>query len=98
LAEWILKRFSIRGIESTMGNYKISIKVEVTECMDKASEARRQEDGSFEMTISETDAISIDKCEKAFLSTGYETIRQALSDHLTSVSKKRLKNKVSRES
>lgn len=83
---------------SEMGNYKISIKVEVTESTDKASESIKQEDGSFEMTISEADAMSIDKCEKAFLATGYESMRQALSDHPTSLSKKRPYSKVSEES
>ena len=50
-----------------MGRYKIRVKVELVECNDKGEghEAVREDDGSFTMTISEGDAISIDKCENA---------------------------------
>ena len=40
------------------------------------------------MTISEQDAISIDKCESSILRTAYPTIRDAISKHLTEISKK----------
>lgn len=77
-----------------MGKYKVKVKVELIECDDdKEHDPRKQEDGSFTMTISESDAISIDKCENALLKTAFPTIREAISRHLSEVSKKKpLKN------
>lgn len=77
-----------------MGKYKVKVRVELIECnTDKEHDPRKQEDGSFTMTISESDAISIDKCENALLKTAYPTIREAISRHLSEVSKKKpLKN------
>jgi len=51
-----------------MGNYKIRVKVEFVECDDPEQDSpMKQNDGSFEMSIDEADAISIDNCEKAVL-------------------------------
>lgn len=72
-----------------MSKYKISVKVQISESNDDVSELKKQDDGSFEMTINEVDAISIDKCEKAVLETSYESIRQAVSAHLEEISKKK---------
>ncbi|MDL1989192.1 MAG: hypothetical protein LWX08_16475, partial [Deltaproteobacteria bacterium] len=49
----------------------------------------KNNDGSFSITISEQDAISIDMCEKSVLQTAYPTIREAVSKHLSEVSKKK---------
>ena len=44
-----------------MGKYKIKIKVELVECDDPGPNSpMKQNDGSFEMSIDEADAISID--------------------------------------
>ena len=60
--------------------YKIKINIEIEECKYvRVSAPEMQEDGSFEMTISEEEAIDIDKCEKALLETSYPTIREAMS-------------------
>lgn len=73
-----------------MGNYKIKVKVEVVECDNQdAHEPLEQNDGSFEMIIDGKDAFSIDKSEKALLSTAYPSIREALSKHLEEMSKKK---------
>lgn len=73
-----------------MGNYKIVVKVDIEECLEPAgSELERKGDGMFEMKISEGDAISIDRCEKALLQTNYEAVRDAISRHLSEVSKKK---------
>ena len=84
-----------------MGKYKIKVKVELIECNDdkeKEHDPTKQEDGSFTMTISESDAISIDKCENALLKTAHPTIREAISRHLSEVSKKKpLKNTKTRK-
>lgn len=77
-----------------MGSYKIKVNVEIVECTDaELSDLIKKKDGCFEMNIREEEAVSIDKCEKALLRTNYEAIRDAISRHLTEVSKKRLWNK-----
>lgn len=77
-----------------MGKYQIKVNVEIVECSeDELSEPLKQEDGSFKMCISEGDAISIDRCEQALLKTNYKAIREAISKHLSEVSKKKLLSK-----
>jgi hypothetical protein len=72
-----------------MANYKIKVKIEMVECQDAEEEGRRRrKDGRLELTMSEQQAISIDACEKALLATSYEAMREAISAHLTAVSKK----------
>ena len=74
-----------------MGSYKVKVNIELIECNDDAKEHDpiKEKDGSFTMTISERDAISIDNCEKAVLMTAYPTIRKAISKHLSEISKKK---------
>ena len=73
-----------------MGNYKIRVKVEFIECDDpEQNSPMQQNDGSFEMSIDEADAISIDNCEAAVMRTSHEAIRAALSGHLSEASKKK---------
>jgi len=73
-----------------MKNYKIKVNVEIVEC-DEAEdrEPKPTADGGLEMIIEEGTAESIDECEKALLKTNYEALRDALSKHLTAVSKKK---------
>lgn len=81
-----------------MGNYKIKIKVEVVECENQdPHKPSEQNDGSFEMIIDGKDAVSIDKSEKALLSTAYPSIREALSKHLENMSKKKSLKKPKRK-
>jgi hypothetical protein len=73
-----------------MGKYKIRVKIELVECNDvKEHDAIKEEDGIFTMTISEQDAVSIDSCESAILRTAHPTIRDAISKHLSEISKKK---------
>lgn len=73
-----------------MGKYRIRVKVELVECDDaEARGVRKEGDGDFSMTIDEKDAISIDNCEKSVLLTAYPTIRDAVSKHLSEISKKK---------
>ena len=75
-----------------MAKYKIKVRVEFVECDDTVNhEVRKDDDGSSSMIISEQDAISIDMCEKTVLQTAYPTIREAVSNHLSELSKKKLK-------
>lgn len=74
-----------------MSRFKIKVKVELVECDDfEQGDLTKQEDGSFSMIISEQDAISIDKVESSVLQTAYPTMREAVSRHLTQISKKKL--------
>jgi hypothetical protein len=52
-------------------------------------EVRPCGDGSFEMMLSDADATSIDESEQAILRTSWLAMRDALSRHLTAVSKKK---------
>ena len=81
-----------------MGNYKVRVKVEFVECDDPEQDSpMEQNDGSFEMSIDEADAISIDNCEAAVLRTSHEAIRAALSEHLSRASKKKPSKKQKRK-
>lgn len=81
-----------------MGNYKIRVKVEFVECDDPGQNSpMKQNDGSFEMSIDEAGAISIDNCEAAVLRTSHEAIRAALSKHLSQASKKKPSKKRNRK-
>ncbi len=74
-----------------MGNFRIKVKVEMVECDDaESNEPMNHENGSFSMVIDENEAVSIDKCENAVLRTAWPTIRGALSNHLSEISKKKL--------
>jgi hypothetical protein len=74
-----------------MSRFKIKVKVELLECDDfEQGDLTKQEDGSFSMIISEQDAISIDRVESSVLQTAYPTMREAVSKHLTQISKKNL--------
>ena len=74
-----------------MGKYKIQVKVELIECNGDAKEhdLKQEKDGSYTMTISEQDAIGIDSCERAVLTAAHPTIREAISKHLSEISKKK---------
>lgn len=77
-----------------MSKYKIRVKVELVECNDsEQAEPTKHKDGSFTMTINEDDAISIDNCESAILQTAHPTIREAISKHLSEISKKKPRRK-----
>jgi len=71
-------------------NYKIKVKIEIVECNDDIQpEPHQQQEGQFEFVISEKQGCSIDKCEQALLKANYPALREALSAHLTRISKKK---------
>ena len=72
-----------------MTKYRIKVHVEFVECDDTINNhPTLTNDGSFSMTISAQDSVSIDMCEKSLLQTAYPSIRDALSKHLSEISKK----------
>lgn len=73
-----------------MSRYKINVKVELVECDNsEQDDLTKHPDGSFSTAISEQDAISIDKVDSSVLQTAYPAIRDAISKHLTEISKKK---------
>ena len=49
----------------------------------------KQPDGSVQIAIADTDALRIDRGERALFQTAYPTLREALSTHLSALSKKK---------
>ena len=70
--------------------YNIKVNIEFVECeASVVDDPVKHTEGGFTISISETDAINIDKCEQSALKTVYPAIRDAVSNHLTSMSKKK---------
>ena len=82
-----------------MGKYKVKINIELIACDDDSREHGpvKEKNGGFTMTISEQDAMSIDKCEKSVLLAAHPTIRDAISKHLSEISKKKRLKKLNQE-
>ena len=76
-----------------MNRYRISVEVKIEAC-EGAMDVNpvEQAEGSFRLVISDETASSIDDCEQALLRTNYAAVRQALSAHLTALSKKKATN------
>ncbi len=76
-----------------MKRHRIRVKVEFEE-FDSESPIREQpekvSDGCFEIDLPEPLAIDIDACEQAVLAANFPAIRDALSTHLSEMSKKKL--------
>ncbi len=72
-----------------MAGYKIKINIEFIESDEDVTEIEKDEDGSFSMVLCDADAVSIDKCESSLLQTAYPAIRNALTEHLSTLSKKK---------
>jgi hypothetical protein len=67
------------------------IVIEEVEAEDarRIDEVPQRADGCFETMLSDADATSIDKSEQAILQSCWPAMREALSRHLTAVSKKK---------
>jgi hypothetical protein len=73
-----------------MSQYKMRIHVEMIPCDEAPTEKPvKADDGSVSLILSETDALSIDACEKALLETTYPILRETLATHLSAVAKKK---------
>jgi hypothetical protein len=73
-----------------MDNYKIRMKVEIVPCTESPTATPiHQDDGHVEVIMPESEAISIDRCERQLLQLAYPTLRDTLSNHLSAVSKKK---------
>ena len=71
-----------------MSNYKIEVRIEIEKTDHPVSEGMNQvADGSFNIVVPQKFAESIDKCEKALLAINYPAIREALSHHMSEISR-----------
>jgi hypothetical protein len=74
-----------------METFNVRVTIEITPSTEATTTTpQQQSDGSFQITIAEPDALSIDRCEQALLQTAYPAFRTALSTHLSAMSKKSL--------
>jgi hypothetical protein len=65
---------------------KIQVAMRATE-QDVTPDATPSDDGSFRSVIGRESGQSIDQCEQALLAVNYPAMREALSRHLSEVSK-----------
>ena len=71
-----------------MSNYAIKIQVDIRATDNEVTkEVTQSADGSFRIVVSRESGQSIDQCEHALLSVNYPAIREALSRHLSEVSR-----------
>ncbi len=88
--------FLILRKTAMLKNTKIRIKIELVETDDPIqNDPLKGSDGSFSLVVDEAKAISIDQIEKSVLTANWPAIRDAIGQHLTEVSKKKLKKKKS---
>ena len=66
--------------------YRIKVSVEFEECGD---ESECGVEGIGRIVLSEEESTSIDDVEDRLLAAGYDSMREAIADHLESVSKKK---------
>jgi len=73
-----------------MKRYRIRVEVKIEES-DEVVDTNpvEQADGSFRLVLPEETASSIDDCEQALLRTNFAAVRQAISAHLSILSKKK---------
>jgi hypothetical protein len=71
-----------------MPNDEINIQVEIRATdQDVTPEATPSNDGGFRIVINRESGQSLDQCEQALLAVNYPAIREALSRHLSEVSR-----------
>ena len=71
-----------------MPNYEIKIQVDIrTTEQEVTQDVTPSADGSFRIVMDRASGQSIDQCEQALLAANYPAIREALSRHLSEVSR-----------
>ena len=74
-----------------MKNTKVRIKIEFEDTnLAPSSTAQKQADGSFEIVFSQDQEHIIDVSEQALLQVNSPALRDAISDYLSTYSKKKL--------
>ena len=71
-----------------MSNYEIQLHIQIRPTDDDVTEEAQQEgDGRYRTVVSGATGQSIDACEQALLGLNYPALREALSRHLSEVSR-----------
>jgi hypothetical protein len=71
-----------------MSNYEVTIKVDIKKTENSTSDSiNKNRDGSFRIVLPQESAQSIDLCEQALIEANYPALRDALSCHLSGISK-----------
>ncbi len=71
-----------------MPNYEIKIQVDIRATEQEVTpDATPSADGSFRIVMDHESGQSIDQCEHALLAVNYPAIREALSRHLSEISR-----------
>ena len=71
-----------------MSNYEIHLQINIRPTDDDVTlEAHQGADGHFRTVVSGATAQRIDACEQALLAVNYPALREALSRHLSEVSR-----------
>jgi hypothetical protein len=71
-----------------MGNYKIKLNINIADILDESNETNID----LERELTEEQACSIDFIDKALLGISYTAMRNAASEHLENISKKKDQN------
>jgi hypothetical protein len=81
-----------------MSQYEIIVEIKIQECDGSvAPNPVEQADGSFRLVMADKTASSIDDCEQALLRTNLAAVRQAVATHLSTLSKKKPGNGLSKQ-
>ena len=71
-----------------MSNYEFVIKIDIQKTESSVSDSvNKGRDGTFRIVLPQKSAQSIDSCEQALLQANYPALREALSCHLSGISK-----------
>ena len=80
-----------------MSNYEIQIHIQIRPTDDDVTEEAQQDgDGRFRTVVPGATAQRIDACEQALLGLNYPALREALSRHLSEVSRQEASHGVGR--
>jgi hypothetical protein len=73
-----------------MSQYEITVEIKIKACVGSVdTNPVEHADGSFRLVMADATASSIDDCEQALLRTNCAAVRQAISAHLSALSKKK---------
>jgi hypothetical protein len=80
-----------------MSNYEIQIHIQIRPTdEDVTEEAHQDDEGRFRTVMSGATGQRIDACEQALLGLNYPALREALSRHLSAVSRQEASHGVGR--
>lgn len=74
-----------------MEYYQIRHKISFVKCECPGSDNPEMlNDGNFGITISERDVADISRCEQALMNTGFQAMREAMSEYFSAISEEKV--------